>query len=237
MNPFSPPLLAVVALWILPLAHGALLTVTNSGFETPNTANGSFNGSQTTGPSGWSVYNTAPTNSNRFFGVWDPTGTLSYTLPLPQGQQVGVVFLDDTLGFEAGLVQTLTATLQASTHYTLNVAVGNFAPSAGDPWNFTGFPGYRVELLVGGIVMSTDNNTLAPTEGQFLTSTVEFITGPAPANQGQSLGIRLVSLNGTGVEVNFDAVTLDATPIPEPASTVTLLGAAALALTLARRRR
>lgn len=214
--PYSSHLLVALAMLIqLPVASADLLPVTNFGFETPNTPDGTFSGSQTNGPPGWTAYNDGPTNSNRFFGVWDPTGTTSFELPIPEGQQMGVLFLDDALGLEAGLEQTLVTQLQPNTRYTLSVEVGNFAPSAGSTWDFTGFPGYRVELLAGGNALVVDNNTLSPAEGQFLLSTIVYDTGPTvPA---QALGIRLVNLNGLGVEVNFDNVMLDATPLPQVA--------------------
>ncbi|MGJ8678411.1 MAG: hypothetical protein ACSHX0_12910 [Akkermansiaceae bacterium] len=216
----SSPLLFAIALLIqLPIASADLLALTNFSFETPNTPNGTFSGSQSTGPSGWTAYNTGPTNADRFFGVWDPTGTTSYEQPLPEGQQVGVVFLDDALGLEAGLEQTLVTQVQPNTRYTLSVAVGNFAPQSGELWDFTGFPGYRVELLAGGNVLAIDNNTLSPAEGQFLLSTIVYDTGSTVA--AEALGIRLVNLNGVGVEVNFDNVTLDASPLP-PAPQITV---------------
>ena len=145
---------------------------------------------------------------------------------MPQGQRIGVVFLDDSLGLEAGLTQTLSSTLQLSTAYTMNVGVGNFRPSVGDPWDFTGFPGYRVELRAGGELLAADNNTLLPSEGTFLTSTVSFTTGSLHLNAGQALSIHLVSLNGPGVEVNFDDVRLVATPVPEPSSVLVIAGIA-----------
>lgn len=223
-------LLILAASLALPVTvRAAALVVTNPSFETPNTPNATFSGNSTTGPAGWgwSVYNTGPTNSNRFFGVWDATGTPSY-VAIPHGQQVGVVFLDDALSLEAGLRQTLGDTLQLNTEYTLTVGVGNFAPSpGGDPWNFTGFPGYRVELLAGSTVLAMDNNTLAPGEGIFQTSTVTFTTGGSHANAGQALAIRLVNLNGSGVEVNFDNVNLNAETVPEPTS-LALLACGAL---------
>ena len=205
-----PALLIFAASLVLPaVVNGAALVVTNPSFETPNTANGTFSGNSTTGPSGWgwSVYNTGPANSNRFFGIWDVTGTPSF-VAIPHGQQVGVVFIDYAHGLEAGLRQTLVNTLQLSTEYTLSVGVGNFAPPG--PFNFTGFPGYRVELMAGSTVLAMDNNSLTPGEGIFQTSTVTFTTGASHPNSGQALAIRLVSLNGPGVEVNFDSVTLNA---------------------------
>ena len=207
---FKPILLIRAAALVLPAAvHAAALVVTNPSFETPNIANGTFSGNSTTGPAGWgwSTYNTGPASANRFFGLWDATGTPSY-VAIPHGQQVGVVFLDDALNLEAGLRQTLSDTLQLMTEYTLSVGVGNFSPPG--MWNFTGFPGYRVELLAGSTVLAMDNNTLTPGEGIFQTSTVTFATGASHPNAGQALSLRLVSLNGPGVEVNFDSVTLDA---------------------------
>ncbi len=216
------------------------LFVNNAGFEATPTNNGTFLGNNTTGPAGWgwTVSNTGPTNGNRFFGVWDPTGTPSYIPARPAGENVGVIFLDDVLGQEARLQQVLTDTLQLSTNYTLTVEVGNFRPSPlGDTWNFTGFPGYRVDLFAGSTLLASDNNTLTIGEGIFMTSTVTFTTGTSHLNAGQALGIRLVNLNGpgAGVEVNFDNVSLNAEPIPEPCS-IALLGIGML-FGLQRRRR
>jgi len=234
---FHPTLLILAASLALPVAvRAAALVVTNPSFETPNTGNGTFSGNTTTGPAGWgwSVYNTGPTDSNRFFGVWDPTGTTSF-VAIPHGQQVGVVFLDDVLSLEAGLLQTLGDTLQLMTEYTLTVGVGNFAPNPG-PFNFTGFPGYRVELLAGATVLAMDTNTLAPGEGIFQTSTVTFTTGGSHANAGQALAIRLVNLSGgPGVEVNFDNVNLNAETVPEPTSLALLACGALLGLQVRRR--
>lgn len=208
----------LAASFALPLpAFAELLPLNNPSFENPITAPGNFAGAQTSGPTGWTVYNRGATNNLRFFGVWNPAMTPSFTDAVPDGANVGVVFLDNTTGIaEAGLQQVLAATLQLSTRYTLTVEVGNFAPSAGAPWNFAGFPGYRVDLLAGSTVIASDNNTLLPAEGRFLTSTVTVSIGRSHANAGQPLGIRLVSLNGAGVEVNFDRVRLDALAVPEP---------------------
>ena len=221
MHTPKPNQLLLVLILALPLAAGAtLVTVNNPSFESPITAPGNFSGSMTAGPAGWSVYNAGATNTDRYFGVWNPAATDSYSDPVPHGANLGVVFLDNTTGIaEAGLRQVLAATLQLSTQYTLTVAVGNFDPGAGGaPWNFTGFPGYRVDLFAGSTLIGSDNNTLSPAEGRFLTSTVSFTTGASHAQAGQALGIRLVSLNGPGVEVNFDQVQLDATSVPEPAT-------------------
>ena len=101
-----------------------------------------------------------------------------------------------------------------------------------------------MELLADDTVLAADDNSLGATlgEGLFDTSTVTFTTGDAHALLGESLEIRLINLNipGTanepGIEVDFDLVRLDASPIPLPPAVV-LLGAGVLSLIGFRRRR
>ena len=145
-------------------------------------------------------------------------------------------------------MQTLSATLQANTNYSLQVAIGNIASatsSNGTFFDLDGFPGYRVDLLAGGVVIADNNNSLAGSipEGQFGTSTVAFSTGAAPAQLGQPLGIRLVNLNivdllftDSDLEVDFDNVNLSAVAIPLPAA-LTLLSPILGGMILLRRRR
>jgi hapalindole H/12-epi-hapalindole U/12-epi-fischerindole U synthase len=202
-------------------AQAALLLINNPSFETPVTANATFTGAQATGPSGWTVYNTGATNNLRYFGVWNPATTNSFISGAPHGANVGVVFLENTTNIaEAGLQQVLSSTLQLSTQYTLTVEVGNFSDFDITPFDFTGFPGYRIDLYAGSTLLASDNNTLSPGEGVFATSTFTYTTGASHANVGQALGIRLVNLNGAGTEVNFDNVRLDATAVPEPSTSV-----------------
>jgi len=218
-------------------AHAVLLNINNPSFDAQIVGSGTFFGFQEFGPTGWTVYNTVAQSNLRYFGVWNPAGTPSYVEPI-DGANVGVVFLENTTNIaEAGLQQTLSNVLQLSTQYTLTVRVGNFAPVTGAPWDFTGFPGYRVDLLAGSAVIASDNNTLLPGEGRFLTSTVTLTTGLSHLNAGEILGIRLVSLNGTGVEVNFDDVRLDATAVPEPSSAMLVAFAGLLAWQARRGRR
>jgi len=230
-------LLAATLLFRPAIAAATLLTVTNPSFENPATGPATFVVSTTAGPFGWSAYNTTAANNQRSFGVWNPATTLSYVNGAPHGANIGVVFLMNTTGIaEAGLQQTLAATLQLSTQYTLTVEVGNFSPADNGPFAFAGFPGYRVDLLAGGTVIASDANTLAPGEGIFATSTVTFTTLGSHPQAGQTLGIRLVSLNGPGTEVNFDNVRLDATAVPEP-TTAFLSFLGLLAATFRRPRR
>ncbi len=227
-------------------ARAELLVIQNAGFETLFLADNTFNVSSP-GPAGWSAYGTINHN-NRSIGAVNPTGSTLYPGGAPEGRNVGVVFLMDNAnnqsqfaGIESGLAQTLAATLQTNTHYTLTVEVGNMAndsATTNDAFAFAGFPGYRVDLLAGGQVIASDNNSLLPSEGTFLTSQFSLSIGASHVLSGQSLGIRLVNLNAApGIEVNFDHVRLDAIAIPEPAAFPSLFGAATLALALFRRRR
>ena len=66
-------------------------------------------------------------------------------------------------------------------------------------------------------MVASDNNSLLPGEGRYLTSTVTVDIGPSHPSTGQPLGIRLVNLNSAaGIEVNWDNVRLESSPIPPP---------------------
>ncbi len=202
--------------------------IVNPGFEQPPIPTGTF--LTTAPPPGWAVYGAGIDFGFRTIGVLDPATTTLYAVPAPEGENVGVVFLLDDpgnqgvpAGIEAGMEQTLTETLAPNTRYTLTVEVGNIANDPDPPNNqfqFNGFPGYRIDLLAGGVPLISDDDTLLPVEGTFSTSTRTFTTGSSPAQVGQPLGIRLVNLNASaGIEVNFDDVRLTALGVsPVPAS-------------------
>ncbi len=206
------------------------LVVSNHSFEFPQIPSGTF--SVSAPPPGWSVYGNGINNGNRSVGVLDPTNTTLYHEPPPEGENVGVIFLmDDEVNqtnfanIEAGMQQTLEATLQTLRIYTLRVAVGNITNMADDPtppFEFRGFPNYRIDLLAGTNVLAADNNSLLPAEGRFLTSTTTVAIAASHPAAGQPLGIRLVNLNSApGIEVNWDNVRLDSSPIPAPVLTIT----------------
>jgi len=233
---------AVIATLTALLLPGTLqaesLTITNPGFETNIVADGAFNVAAP--PTGWSNFGSI-NQSNRSTGTLNPTGTQLYTGGAREGDNVAVVFLQDgTLGLEGGIQQILSATLQPLTQYTLSLQVGNIGNDPNPPhnsFNFTGFPGYRIDLLAGGVVLASDNNSLAGTipDREFRLSSLQFTTGASHPELDEFLAIRLVNLDGlNGIEVNFDDVELLAIPVPEPSSALLLAcGSAAL---LRRRR-
>lgn len=164
---------------------------------------------------------------------------------------MGIAFSFEGTGGQGewGLQQTLTATLQPFTQYTLQVEIGNIASGedvAGNDYNLAGFPGYRLDLMAGAVVLEQDDNSLAAllAEGEFQTSTVTFTTGASHPQLGQALTIRLVNLNlvdnttpttaTADLEVDFDDVRLDAIIIPEPATALLLVALPCLAATRRR---
>jgi len=106
--------------------------------------------------------------------------------------------------------QTLSALLTAGSAYTLQVEVGDRKDS--------NFPGYRVALWAGDNLLASESS-LVPNDG-FLTSIVHYTALTGNPLLGQALKIELHS---NGIQVNFDNVRLDVSPVPEPASQALLL--------------
>lgn len=149
-----------------------------------------------------------------------------------EGQRVGIAFNyegSDGQG-EYGFEQLLSETLQPNMSYTLQVEIGNIASATamnGSFFPLEGFPGYRVDLFTQDNLglqrnLQSDENSLAADidDGEFGTSTVRIVTGAAHPQLGEMLGIRLVNLNQldpmypqSDIEVDFDDVRLDATPV------------------------
>ncbi|TWU03856.1 hypothetical protein [Neorhodopirellula pilleata] len=216
--------------------QAAPVTVINPGFEDIS-GESTFN-EFTFGPlNGWDLYDpngitNGGAGNTYFIGTLRPTAPTYFTAGAPEGQRVGIAFNFEGSGGngEYGMSQTLTETLQANTRYTLQVDIGNIASGTGlngDFFNLDGFPGYRVDLLAGGVLLAQDNNSLSGLigEGDFSLSSFSFQTGATHAQLGQSLEIRLVNLNqidaafpAADLEVDFDNVRLSATSVPEPSS-------------------
>jgi hypothetical protein len=223
------------------LSSAALLGVTNPGFENTTGSPVVYN-EFTFGPlPGWNLYDPGNITDNGdgptyFIGtiapqIINPPNYEYFPAGAPQGSRVAIAFNFNGSGGggEYGLVQTLGDTLTANTLYTLRVLVGNIASGVSQDstfFNLDGFPGYRIDLLAGGSVLASDNNSLAGTipEGEFRESTLTYLSGGSVA-PGQALGIRLVNLNvvdslfpGADWEVDFDNVRLEAgsASVPEP---------------------
>ncbi len=224
-------------------ANAAVVTVVNDGFEDV-TGQTVFNEFTFGTPVGWTIHDPGGVvpDAGTFVGTLLPNGTDFFNSTAPEGNRVAIAFNSGREGEgEYGFLQTLSDTLQANTQYELTVQVGNIASGTatnGQFFNLDEFPGYRVDLLAGGVVVAQDVNSLSIPEGEFAVSTVSFTTGDAHAQLGQALGIRLVNLNlipagftqvtSPDLEVDFDQVQLSANSVPEPTTWV-LLSAICLA--------
>lgn len=101
--------------------------------------------------------------------------------------------------------------------YTLNVDVG-YRLTSDCP--LCGSMGYTIELLAGGV--SIDSIPATGTEGEWDNASLTYL---ASANGGR-LEIRLYT---SGIQTNFDNVSLTNIPVPEP-TTLMLVGSGLLGL-------
>jgi hypothetical protein len=187
-------------------------------------------------PAGWTAwYSTGSSFPGTNIGVLNPgrvvdDGPAATFFPggAPEGDNALLLYFGNASGgLPYGVTQVLNDTLQAGITYTLQVEVGNIDSGQGfvEPYagfgyfDIKGFPGYRVQLLAGTTLLAEDDDTLAPSEGQWATSSVVFTADEGHPALGSSLEIRLITLdhattvpNQSGIEVDFDDVRLDASP-------------------------
>jgi hypothetical protein len=186
----------------------ALLTVANNSFETPVVTAPSVSISATGLSGDWTFAGGPQGFFNPSLGeTFNPGFGYGPSPVLPEGNQVA-----DSHG--GTISQTLTATLQTNTKYTLGVYVGRRQNVA--------FAGYNIELLAGNTVLAS-KNSVTPDPGSFEYVTVDYTSGIS-VTPGQALEIRLTSLSGFQGQTNFDNITLDAASIPEPSAILGLLG-------------
>jgi hypothetical protein len=234
MRPWLPIALVLLAA----PAQAAPVAIANPSFEADFAADGTF---PVGVPQGWSLVDPEGIvdQDDDAVGVVNSDGGAPF-FPggVPDGSNAALIFLSGDVGAgEVSLEQTLAATAEADTTYTLTVQVGNIASGTGLPpfdvygfFDLDGFPGYRVALLAGGTMIAADENELGATlaEGTFGESVVTVTLPAGDPAVGQALGVRLTNLNvpGTptepGIEVDFDAVALDAATVPAPAGALEL---------------
>jgi hypothetical protein len=185
--------------------RAASIFIANNSFENPSVTNPSGSMSATGLVGDW----TFAGGPQGFFDpsqgeTFNPGFGYGSSPVLPDGNQVAYS--------NGGTIsQTLTATLQTNTKYTLGVHVGRRENVA--------FAGYNIELLAGNTVL-VSNNSVTPDPGSFEYVTFDYTSGIS-VTPGQALQIRLTS---NGVQTNFDNITLDAASIPEPSAILGLLG-------------
>ncbi|HTI68973.1 MAG TPA: hypothetical protein VMF06_03355 [Candidatus Limnocylindria bacterium] len=230
-------------------ATAQVVAITNPSFEADVIDSGTFR-VDAGFPQGWAAYDPSSilNGGANSIGIIYPAGSEFFPGGAPDGNNAAIVYLAGSTDVEAGLQQTLSTLLLANTRYTVSVGIGNIASgtstgtSSGGPgvfYDLSGFPGYRIDLLAGGVVLASDNSTLSGTipEGEFRTSSFVFDTTAVTPQIGQNLGIRLVNLaHSPGTEVDFDNVSIVATPVPEPATCgIAMSAILALAFTVKRK--
>jgi hypothetical protein len=156
-------------------------------------------------------------------GSWQPSS--AYFASVPDGSIVA---------FSNGgaISQTLSASLLASTLYTLSVAVGNRADAVTGGFATS----YIIQLFAGNTLLNsvTDSNTGIPL-GTFQDISLNYLSEATLPSGNLSIALRSV-----GGQTDFDNVRLTATsivtPVPEPGTLTLLAAGLGLALFVFRRR-
>ena len=188
--------------------------VINAGFEALTVEKGSVAPNDAPG---WELYDPSGLVDGRddsSFATFNPL-PISYPGGVPEGNNgLGIYITKPPGSGQVVLSQKLQQVLTPDTTYTLNVDVGNIAPSPGFE-GIAGYPGYAVQLLAGGNVIAQDFDTLRPPDGTWTTSTVRYTASANDPNLGRQLEIRLLNplLRG-GQDSNFDNVRLNAVKVP-----------------------
>ena len=186
-------------------ASAVLISINNASFEDPSTTTTS------SVITGWTIGGTGGA------GVWNLTTFASgfWTVPAPAGDQIAFLSNAPAPGSAATIRQSLGVLLAADTVYTLSGKVGHPSNPAGDP---TFLATYTATLLAGSNVLVSTSGT-GPL-GTFADFAVSFDSTGSGFVGVEILGIQLSSSNA---QTGFDAISLDAAPVPEP-STLLLFG-------------
>jgi len=213
-------LTVVAALFVLSASAGGAILVENSGFEDPVLADGDWADAtdwtggyyDVTDPGVWVVYAGDA-------GAYNPSASQGFGGVAPDGENVA--WTTSFVGYDGGLSQVLSATLEADTQYDLSVLVGN-PVLYNEGWTAD----YRIELLAGGALLASAGGASPMTDERWSNAILTYNSGAAPDQLGEALEIRLLAVDfADWYEVDFDSVVL----IPEPA-TLALLGLGALML-------
>lgn len=128
--------------------------------------------------------------------------------------------------------QTLSITITENTVYTLSIYVGMRSD--------INYSGYTFGLYANGVALVSEANPTFPSFGAWMNRTLSYTAMPGDANIGQTLEVRFgnTAAESSGVsQTVFDAISLDASAVPEP-STYAMMGlGAALLLGIQRLRR
>jgi len=188
--------------------------IVNAGFEDPILGEGGWTSTPTawtngyydvTAPGVWVVGDSGS-------GAYNPTAADGYGGVAAEGYNL--MAATSSAGYDKGMNQVLSATLQANTQYELSALVGN-------PFLFNGSTAtadYRIELLAGGVLLASDTGPSPADDTTWTVARLTYDSGGSPAQLGEALEIRLLAVNFTDWKgVDFDDVKLTAAiPAPDP---------------------
>jgi hypothetical protein len=154
-----------------------------------------------------------------FVGIFDPPEG-SYpgaggagTPDGADGENVAFLFNNGGPAESVSATQALGETLAPGFEYVLTAAIGKFLP--GQPYAFSTWGGYRIELLAGSTVIASDSGSVNPDFGEFRDAQAAVDSDDvSPALLGQPLSIRL-DLEGSEAprSTHFDDVRLSRFPV------------------------
>lgn len=200
-----------VSITVVPVGAPVPIFVDNASFESPALLDGDL----AAGPAsfgGWTFAASAET----FLGIFNPPAG-SYPGAVGNGTATGgdgvnaaYLFNNDQGGSPESVeaTQSLLEVVEAGQDYLLSVAIGKFLP--GQPYAFSEYGGYRIELLAGGTLLAFDEDSIEPPFGEFLEAALAVPASAIdPALIGQPLSIRL-TLSSTQAprSTHFDNVVL-----------------------------
>jgi hypothetical protein len=199
------------------------LTIENAGFEQPVLESGEFSfeiPGWTGGfyePADNGTWRAEPGNSSS--GTWNPDDGNGY----PDGdthERRNNAWALSGADYDTGLSQILEAKLEAGMRYVLTVQIGNPYYNSSETT-----ADYRIELLAGGVLLASRMGP-SPAAGLWERQCLVHHSGSEPAQLGESLEIRLIaaayadSAGADEYEVDFDAVSLTATPLEDLAISI-----------------
>ena len=214
----------------------ASIMVPNFSFESPAQTNGANNNGgngNTTAITNWTI-SAPPSNTDN--GVYHPLAGFTSTNPLPApADRNQLAYLVPGAGNTSSITSSASlGTVAANMLYTLTVALGNRSDNL-----FFDTGTYTIDLLANGA--SVAEATLAGSaipHGTFSDLSAVFTSPASGPLIGESLTIRLSATAGSNSDEGiFDNVRLTASPVPEPATSIMIVGGMAALAWLRRRRR
>jgi hypothetical protein len=197
--------LFAVGLFSAKPSFAGLLTINNPSFENPVVTSPNYYTYGTQGQSsvtGWDIAGAGAA------GVQDTAHFVGDVSPAPDGAQFG--FLNNGTFDQTTLSQTLAYNLQPDTQYTLTIDVSGRSATSINPGT-----GYSITLYGGASALGAVTPITPPT--MVWTPLSATYTSPHVVTPGTPLEIQIaIQVNSTFEQLDFDNVTLSATPVPEP---------------------